>query len=623
MEELHKMNDIEQLKEYRKKISELSEEEKKQRDIHLKKLSNGEIYGPQTGFASIDRPHLSFYSDDAITSKCPSMSMNDYLFETCKNNMDDVAIVFDAFGSQTEITYRQLDKNIDKVKKMLQFKGVKKGDKVAVSFANVPESLYTIYALNRIGALACLIDPRSTEFNLEQDLKNLNVKLFIGINDTYSLVKKVADKVNLDNMIFVSTLNSSNNKIVKSLYLFRLIKEHNLVLNKDKNWNKLITKSLPEDAIEKVSGNDLAMISFTGGTTGVHKGVMLTNDSINNMVFSHNSLLENLQRGEIFMDILPQFMIYGIFSLHLGLCRGLKTYMVFDASPKNFVNNLKRLNPAIVFGGPIHWETLIDNQELTEGCLSNMKAPVSGGEKLSLAKELEINKSLQKAGSPVEMFNGYGASELGGSVTLKEGSKDMAGTVGRLHVFDDVKIVDPDTYCELTYEQPGKLLIKTPSIMNGYYNRPDEDEKAFYVDEYGNKWFDTGDLALVHRNGDIEITGRIKRLFVCGLCNVYPPAMEELIYTIPEVEKCVVVPVPDEELREVPKVHIVLKEDNEQNRELVIHKIENIIRERINDSVLPKYYEFNKTLKYTLNGKVDFEKIRREDVSKMQNQKTI
>ena len=616
--------EVEKLKEYREKLSKLSEEELMKRNHYLKKISDGEFFGPFTGYASIDRPHLSFYSDDSLDLKCPEMSMNDYLFETCKNNMNDVALVFDAFGTELKITYSELDSNIEKVKNMIEGHGIKKGDKVAVSFANSPESVYTFYALNRIGAVVCLMDPRSTEFNLEKDLQDLGVKMFIGINDTFSSISKISKKIELNNIIMVPALNSVKNKLIKSLYIFSLLKTHNFVIDKNKRWNVQIKSNINNNTKKnKVLGSDLAMISFTGGTTGVHKGVMLSNNSLNRMSFSHNFLLEDVKRGEKFMDILPQFMIFGIFSLHMGLCRGLETHLVFDPSPENFVNNLIKINPAIAFGGPIHWETLIDNPKLVPGSLSNLKAPVSGGEKLSLAKELKINEALKKAGSSVEMFNGYGASELGGSVTLKEGIKDKVGTVGRLHVFDDVKIVDPITMNELTYGESGELLIKTSSMMEGYYNRPDEDARAFFIDSYGVKWFDTGDLARVYENGDIEITGRSKRLFVCGLNNVYPPEMEELIYQIPEVDKCVVVPIPDEELREVPKVHVVLKNDTEEIRNLVVQKIEDLIKERISDKVLPKYYEFDQDLKYTLNGKVDFEGIKNDDIKKMGKQKII
>lgn len=382
-------------------------------------------------------------------------------------------------------------------------------------------------------------------------------------------------------------------------------------------WKSVCKHMNNKSTYPPYSLDKLAVISYTGGTTGVHKGVLLSNDALNILVHSHKYIMGDVGRGDRFMDILPQFMIYGIFSLHLALCMGLKTYLLIDSSPKNFVDNLIRINPAMVFGGPVHWETLIDNPKLTSNCLSNMKSPVSGGEKLPLSKEKILDDVLIKAGSQGCMCNGYGASELGGSVTLKLGKQSAAGTVGKLHVFDNAKIVSPDTGEELSYNEVGELYITTPSLMLGYFKRESEEEKAIVKDQDGVRWFVTGDLAKIDENGDIEITGRRKRLFVCGLNNVYPPEMEELINTIPNVKSCVVVNVPDREFREVPKVHMVLENDTEESRTTVIKLVKKCISENIGKEVLPRYYEFHAELLHTPNGKIDFEGIRKQDMKKM------
>lgn len=153
--------------------------------------------------------------------------------------------------------------------------------------------------------------------------------------------------------------------------------------------------------------------------------------------------------------------------------------------------------------------------------------------------------------------------------------------------------------------------------MMGYYQCKEEEEKVIVQDQSGVRWFATGDLAKIDENGDIELTGRSKRLFVCGLNNVYPPEMEELINAIPNVKRCVVVNVPDDVLREVPKVHIILEKDTPENRSETIRRIKDSISKNIGKEVLPRYYEFHKELLYTLNGKIDFEKIRLKDLEKM------
>lgn len=592
--------------------------EEKNYNVHLRNILIGKEQGELTGKPSLDKPHLKFYPEEALLENLPQETLYGYLYEQNKANLSDIAIIFDVGVSQEKITYQELFDNIDNLALNLSARGIENNDKVAVCFANIPESVYVIYALNKIGAVACLIDPRITPKALEKDLRELNVKMFIGIQDSYKTFKITNRKIGLNNYIFVSVLNSINKQAIKAVYTLKKLTEGNISYQQKTKWKSICKRIDEQKQYPEYCPNKLALISYTGGTTGVHKGVQLSNDALNALTFSHKYImLDIIKRGDKFMDILPQFMIYGIFSLHLALCMGLQTYMLIDSSPQNFVDNLIRINPAMVFGGPIHWETLINNSKLTPNSLSNMRAPVSGGEKLSLSKERILDDVLLKAGSQECMCNGYGASELGGSVTLKHGKHNAEGTVGRLHVFDNAKIVSPETGEELSYNEIGELYITTPSLMMGYYRCKEEEEKVIVQDQSGVRWFATGDLAKIDENGDIELTGRSKRLFVCGLNNVYPPEMEELINAIPNVKRCVVVNVPDDVLREVPKVHVVLEKDTPENRAETIRHIKDSISKNIGKEVLPRYYEFHEELLYTPNGKIDFENIRLKDLEKM------
>ncbi len=588
-------------------------------NVYLRNILLGKEMGTLSGKPNLDKPHLKFYSEEALLEELPQNTMYGYLYEQNKMYLSDTAIVFDAVNCRETITFREFFDNIERVAGNLAELGITENDKVALCFANIPESVYTIYALNKLGAVSCLIDPRMTPKALERDLLELDVKLFIGIYECYKSFKKANKKVGLRNYIFVPTLNALSKKNAKTIYKLSKIVDRSVPLDKNKNWESFYRKNNRKYSIPMYQQNKLAIISYTGGTTGVHKGVELSNDALNALVHSHKCIMKDVvTRGDIFMDILPQFMIYGIFSLHLSLCLGLKTYLLIDSSPKNFADNLIRINPTMVFGGPVHWETLIGNEKIRPNSLSNMKAPVSGGEKLPLKKEKLLDDILIYAGSQETMCNGYGASELGGSVTLKHGKRSKTGTVGRLHIFDNAKIVSTETGAELSYNEIGELYITTPSLMMGYYNCKEEEEKVIKVDESGVRWFATGDLARIDENGDIELTGRRKRLFVCGLNNVYPPAMEELINALPNIKKCVVVNVPDKELREVPKVHIVLEHDDKKSQTEAVSQIKKSVEENIGKEVLPRYFEFHEELPYTANGKIDFETVRKKDVEEME-----
>lgn len=602
------------------KIAKLSEEEKKLRDLYLRQIATGELQGPPVGYPSIDKLWLKEYPAQAIMEDFPKLTLYQAVAESVKGHEDDIFLVFYlSKKEQVEITGRELLNNIDIVAANLLKRGIKQNEKVAISFANTPESIYTMYALNKIGAVICPIDPRSNLFNLEHDLLDLDTKNYIGILDTAKIAKKAAKKVHLENIIFASPLNVLKNTKLKKAYKLLQMVKGNFAIKKDEKWETLMSASnLDNEIYPGFQDNQVAIICYTGGTTGVHKGVEITNEAMNNLIFSHKYLVNNIDRNDIFMNILPQFMIFGLFTIHLALCRGLKTYLLIDSSPENFAKHLVDINPAMSFGGPIHWETLIDNPLLTKGSLSNLRAPVTGGEKLPLAKEEKINQILEKIGAPEDMWGGFGASELSGSVTLKRGNRDRNGTVGKLHVYDNAMVVDEEGN-ELPYGEIGELYILTTSLMRGYYHNELETKNAIYVDEFGQRWFKTGDLALIDLDGNIEITGRKKRLFVSGVVNVYPFAIEEIVSSLPNVKRCIVTNVPDPVLRDVPKIHIVLENDTEENRKTIIKLIKKEVLEKLFKESVPKYFEFHKELLYTPNGKIDYKKITEND----SNEKTM
>ena len=594
-------------------------EEMNKKNIELRNILLGKSDKKPTGYPSKDKPHLTDYPEKAFKEPFPKMSIYEYVYENNKNHLDDIALVFDTGFSETPITYRQFFKNVDVVAKGLTSRGVKKGDKVAICLPNIPETAYIIYGVNKIGAVACLLDPRINEYGLERDLKDLDAKTYIGISETYKTVKKVNKNINLDNILIIPTIQSSNKKMIKKLYTFSKIKEGNGVYDVNRKWSKFISKKYDMNEVTAPIYNDqdVAIITYTGGTTGVHKGVKISNDGLNTLVFAHKYLYSELGRGDVFANILPQFMIFGLFPLHLALRNGFETHLILDPSPEKFVDYLVKLNPALVLGGPVHWETLIDNPKITKGCLSNLKDPVTGGERISIEQEQRITDVLKYAGAQSPLCNGFGSSELGGSVTVNKGKDWEAGTVGKLHIFDNAKIIDPETNEELKYNEIGELYVSSPDMMVGYYNNPKEEKKAISIDEDGVRWFRTGDLASMNEKGNITIHGRMKRLFVCGVDKVYPPQMEELIDGIDNVKKCAIVNLPDKELREVPKAHIVLEKDTEENRKAAIDSIVLEVTEKISENVVPKYFEFHDELMYTSNGKIDFEGLRKKDLKTM------
>lgn len=628
MEELDEIKDIEQLKEYRKKISELSEEEKKQRDLYLKKLSSGEIYGPQTGFASIDKQWLKYYEDDAILSSAPEQSLYQYLYNSWKDNLDLIAVEFEG----TELSRYEILLNICKIEDLLKDKGIKKGDVIALAPANIPEAIYIIYAANKLGAKVSIIDPRANAHIVKQDINESSPqpKIFIGVETVKKSFISSKKHTSIEDFILISPMESSSNKPVKTLYnILRKINGNGRYSKKNslsfllKEYHKEYSIS-DFEKFENFGIDEMAFILHTGGTTGTHKGVELSNNALNNTVFEHNYLMDGkVSTGDIFVNPLPQFITYGFTSMHLGLCKGFKVVLLPVPTPKAFRDAILTKKAKLAFGGPIHWESFCNSINPDKDDLSFLRVPVAGGEKIPLSTKENANKIFEKCNCSAKLFDGYGLSETCGvfSVAIDE---NTVGSVGKPLVYNNVGIFDSESKKELYSGQKGEIYITGKSMMNKYHNNEIENEKA-YVEIDGIKWFKTGDVGMVSpENGELYIQGRIKRIFVCGVDKVYQEAMEELICTIPYIQKCVVVAIPDKKLRNVPKVHIVLKEEyrNKKYEKLIIAEIEKLISEKISKNVIPHYYEFQEKLLYTPNGKVDFKKIQEEDIKEL-NEETI
>ena len=550
---------------------------------------------------SIEKRWLNNYKNK--NKKEPSGTLVNYVYLSNKNNMNNIAFSF--FGNK--ITYEEFFENIIKVAKKFKELGVEEGDVIPLIMANTPESAYCFYALNSIGAVACMIDPRLNEYGLMRDLNLTDSELAVSITNACKKLKNIKDKTKLKDIIMLSAVNSARNPLVKGIMNLNDLKSGNKPIKDFINWNKFMKSESKLSLIHSnnYSGKPAAVI-FTGGTTGVHKGVLLSNDSINMTVYEHNYLIDNIEVGEKFLDILPTFIAYGLTSLHLSLCFGLETILDPTSDPKLFAKQIIKYQPSIVFGGPIHWEAFSRSKCVQNTNLSFLKFPVSGGEKLPNETTEKINLVLSNGNCQNQIFDGYGASECCGVFSLKFGSKNTPGTVGFPLRYNNMCILDLNTREEKGYNELGEICIAGPSIMNGYFKNQEETEKVFIIDAYGRRWLKTGDLGMINEKGELIITGRLKRIFVCGVNKVYPPEMESLIIKIPGLRKCVVTGVADKVLRTVPKVHIILDDDTKIDKEKIKEQIINIISEKIGIEVLPKYYSFDDEFLYTGSGKIDY-----------------
>lgn len=632
----------EDLIKYKEKLAKLTPEERKQRDLYLKRLGprpdtstltpekmseltknipeEEQIQGPTTMYASIDKPWLYKYKDEEILSKVDNNSFYGFLFENCKNHLEEVAFNFEG----NKIKKIDMFQNICRVEDMLKNDfGIKSGDMVSIAPLNQPESVYFIYALNKIGARVSIIDPRANSFTMKNDLMETNPKpkLFISSATAKKQYDEIRNEVNIENNIFISPFESHPNKLLKSV--ISLIGKMNGKTADYENYSKIIRKykknqysNADMSTYKEKENNEFDFIMHTGGTTGVHKGVEITGKAFNNTVTEHNALMDGtVFRGDKLVNPMPQFITYGMTTMHLTLCKGFEMVMLLIPTPKSFTNSILKNKAKLAYGGPVHWEGFAKAKKAKKADLSFLKVAVAGGEKINITTKEELNKFFADRNCNNVLIDGYGLSEVTGvfSVALNE---NTIGTQGQPLAHNNAGIFDRENNCELQIGQVGELYVSSESMMNRYHENEDETNKVMFNDN-GMPKMKTGDAASINELGELNIVGRYKRIFVCGVDKVYQERMEEIVCELPFVEKCVItrIPVYDENLKAVPKAHIVLKDEYKQSMsQKEVEKLIQIhVAKTISDKVIPRYFEFQTSVKYTPNGKIDFSLMTKED----------
>ena len=585
----------------------------------------------------------NLFGKEFKNAELPNDTSYNFLYERNKEYMNSVAIVF---GNES-ITYGELHNIIDEYARALYKRGVRNNDIIVTSTLNTPESIYISYALNKLGAINCPINPFSSEYMMLKDLEMVKPKMFIGINDAYGKLKKAKAFDNIDIITFPLTMSIDDKKL-KVLYNIKSFINGNNVFKLDKKLKHVLKdgRNFKDALFPTYENKKISDIMFTGGSSGVHKGVELDSNGINCVVRSLDFVTE-LKPGDIFMGNLPQFIAFGKLSLHYALCKNLNVGLTMKGLPEFFKGELYNIKPNGVFAGPIQWEHFINdvlmeidpNFKKIDFTLSNnenyidylkqlkillekadkkklslefLKMAVSGGEQLKLFTELVMNMMLEELGAPDNLWNGLGMTEMWAPVAVKKGKKSSDHVVGTIIPFNNQMVVDPKTYEELDIGKVGLLCVTGPGMMIGYHNNEEENKKVF-IEKNNQKWLVTGDIVKLNAKGEIEYIDRLKRCFVCGVENVYPQQIEDKLSEIPEIEEAIVTKLEDNELQYVPKYHIYLR-DNNCDIDALKKKIDNLIKHTLGDSNVARYYEFyDKPLPRTASGKLDFKPLQEKD----------
>ena len=563
-----------------------------------------------------ESPWLQFYDEEGIPAhiEYPDCSMVDMIVQSAEQWPDNIAYVY--YGHK--VTYKNFVKKIEKAARALKNYGVKEGDRVTICMPNTPEGITMVYAVNMVGAICNMVHPLSSEKELEYYIKVAESKYVLTIDAVFDKIYRLRDTAQLERIIVVRP-SAGLGFLKKKLYNTLHIKKVRIPYNDSRVvlWEDFIANSYfyQGNYYEERSGSDLAVILYSGGTTGAPKGVLLSNANFNTLGVQCTSVIKQAVPGATVLSILPLFHGFGLgVCIHTPLCVGMGCILIPAFSHKQFADIIKKNEPNFIAGVPTLYEALI-NTKLGPRDLSSITSVICGGDALNQTLRDKVNSFLKAHGSDAKIRVGYGLTEATGATCLSPENAFADGIIGAPLPDMSFKIIKTDTFKEQPIGQEGEICISGPLIMMGYLNDDAENAQALRVHDDGKIWLHTGDLGYIGKDGFVYFAQRLKRIIISSGYNIYPTHLESVINSHEAVLTSTVIGIDHHYKGQVPKAFIVLKPGYKAGK-----KIEREIRELLERNVpiyaLPAAYEFRDKLPTTLVGKVAFKTLEAEEIDK-------
>lgn len=562
----------------------------------------------------VDKNILYSYinNDSDIGFDIPDISMFGMLKMSAGSHPD--AIAYEYFGSR--VTYGELTEKIKKVSSDYYREGVRRGDIVTILMANTPEAVVSIYALNRIGAVANIVHPLSAQEEIKHYLNSSESKFLLCMDMCLPKIKAIIDETYLVKVI-VASAGSSMPTPLKMAYYLKNKSRKELPLDDDRyiSWKAFTTKrsmSVVEYLTTGEENDKVAIILHSGGTTGTPKDIMLSNRNFNAFGLQAVITLRDVSVGDKILAILPIFHGFGLgVCVHVCFCFGACSVLIPSFDSKKFGSILKKYKPTMLFGVPTLYEAMIKSEGVDNLDFSFLKYAVSGGDTLPKPLEDSVNEFLSSHNSDVRICEGYGMTEGLAALSLSVNEGYKTGTIGKPLIGNRMCVVEPGTTNVLPPDTDGELCVCGPTVMQGYRNNDIETANTLRIHDDGKVWLHTGDMASIDKDGFVTYKLRIKRLIITSGYNVYPTQIEKVIEELPEVVKCAVVSMPHQYKKEVAKAYVILAKGYSADT-FTEDKIKQHCIKKLSRHSVPYKFQFVKELPKTAYGKVDFMKLQND-----------
>ncbi|MFD1850109.1 long-chain-fatty-acid--CoA ligase [Oceanobacillus bengalensis] len=518
-----------------------------------------------------------------------------FLEESAVKYRDEKALHF--MGK--EMTYGELFNQSKKMANYLQSLGLEKGDKVAIMLPNCPQSVITYYGTLLAGGIVVQTNPLYTERELEFQLLDSESKFIICLDILLPRVKNVRDRTNVEHTI-VTGIKDYLPFPKNLIYPFIQKREYNMVVKVEQTnnthvWNRIMINASNEYLeVEVNPKEDLALLQYTGGTTGNPKGVMLTHyNLVANVQMCEAWLYKTKESRQSVLAVLPFFHVYGMTTvMNFSVLQGSKMILMPKFNPNDVLKTISKQKPTLFPGAPTIYIGLLNHPDLNKYDLSSIEACISGSAPLPT----EVQEQFERV-TGGRLVEGYGLTE---SAPVTHANfvweKRVNGSIGVPWPDTDAKIFIMDSDMEeAEIGEVGEIAVKGPQIMKGYWNNPEETEQVLK-----DGWLFTGDLGYVDEDGYFYVVDRRKDMIIAGGYNIYPREVEEVLYEHEAIQEAVVAGIPDPYRGETVKAYIVLKEGKFVNEE----ELNTYCRKHLAAYKVPRIYEFKNELPKTAVGKI-------------------
>ena len=564
----------------------------------------------------VKAPWLAFYGEVPATLTYSKETMSGEVRATGRKYTNYSAYSF--MGKKT--TYAQMEEAINQCAKALRVLGVQEEERITVCMPNCPQAVIMFYAINRVGAIANMIHPLSGEKEIEFYLNDSQSVAAITLDQFYGKFASIRKNTPKLRHLIIARIADALKPLLKIGYLLTAGRKiPKIPADADiLYWNDFMksAEKFPGDPERSRKPEDPAVVLYSGGTTGVTKGILLSNLNFNALGAQIVATNPMFKPGDTMLAIMPMFHGFGLgVSIHSMLVNGGECILVPQFTPKTYAELLRKHKPNFIAGVPTLFEALLRLEGLDDLDLSCLKGMFSGGDTLPVELKKRVDTFLKDHKATISVREGYGTTECVTASCLTPYHTYREGSIGIPFPDTFYKIVKPGGTTEIPYGEEGEICLSGPTVMLGYVNQPEETANTLRIHEDGRVWVHTGDLGIMDQDGFIYFRQRMKRMIVTSGYNVYPSQVENVLDAHESVHLSCVIGVKDPYRMQRVKAFIVLKPGyqptDETKKSILDH-----CKQYVAKYAVPREIEFRDELPKTLVGKVAYRKLEEEEMAK-------